>query len=40
MSIKVYYLHRHLDYFPENLGGLSEEQGELFHQHLRTMKES
>ena len=27
MSVKVHYLHSHLDRFPENLGDLSEEQG-------------
>ena len=27
MSIKVHYLHSHLDYFQENLGDFSEEQG-------------
>jgi hypothetical protein len=39
MSIKVHYLHSHLDRFPENLGDLSEEQGERFHQDIRTMEE-
>lgn len=39
MSIKVHYLDSHLDRFPENLGDLSEEQGERFHQDLRTMEE-
>ena len=39
MSIKVHYLHSHLDRFPENLGDYSEEQGERFHQDLRTMEE-
>lgn len=34
MSIKVHYLHSHLDSFPDNLGDLSEEQGERFHQDL------
>ena len=37
MSIKVHYLHSHLDRFPENLGDLSEEQGERFHRDLRAM---
>ena len=31
MSIKVHFLHSHLDRFPENLGDFSEEQGERFH---------
>ena len=39
MSIKVYYLHSHLDHFPKNLGDLSEEQGERFHQDIRVMEE-
>lgn len=39
MSIKLHYLHSHLDRFPENLGDLSEEQGERFHQDIRTMEE-
>ena len=32
MSVKLHFLHSHLDYFPENLGDYSEEQGERFHQ--------
>ena len=39
IRIKLYYLFSHLDYFPENLGNVSEEQGERFHQDIRTMKE-
>ena len=39
MSIKLNYLHSHLDRFPENLGDYSEEQGERFHQGIRTMEE-
>ena len=38
MSVKVHYLHSHLDRFPENLGDLREEQGERFHQEIKTMK--
>ena len=38
ISIKVYYLHSHMDHFPENLGDLSMEWGRQFHQDLRTMK--
>ena len=38
MSIKVYYLFCHLDRFPKNLGDLSEEQGERFHQNIMVMK--
>lgn len=39
MSIKVHYLHSHLDRFPENLGDMSEEQGERFHQDIKTMED-
>ena len=39
MSIKVHYLHNHLDNFPKNLGELSKEQGERFHQDIRVMVE-
>ena len=28
MSLKVHFLHSHLNYFPYNLGAVSEEQGE------------
>lgn len=34
MSIKVHFLHAHLDFFPENLGQFSDEQGERFHQDI------
>ncbi|GFV39218.1 uncharacterized protein TNCV_2089581 [Trichonephila clavipes] len=39
ISIKIHFLHSHLDRFPQNLGDFSEEQGERFHQDLRTMEE-
>lgn len=39
MSIKMHYLHSHLDHFPHNLGDLSEEQGERFHQDIKTMED-
>ena len=38
MSIKLYYLFSHLDYFTGNLGDVSEEQRERFHQGIRTME--
>jgi len=38
MSVKVHYLHSHLDLFPENVGELSEEQGERFHQDIKTIE--
>lgn len=35
MSVKVHFLFNHIDYFPENLGDLSEEHGERFHQDIK-----
>jgi hypothetical protein len=32
MSLKVHFLVSHLDYFPANIGAVSEEQRERFHQ--------
>ncbi|GBP75852.1 hypothetical protein EVAR_53925_1 [Eumeta japonica] len=40
MSIKIHFLHLHLDRFPQSLGNFSDEQGERLHQDLRTMKKS
>ena len=37
MSIKVHFLHSHLDYIHANLGDVSEEQGERFHQDIKDM---
>lgn len=39
MSIKLHFLHSHLDKFPKNLGHVSDEQGERFHQDLKVMEE-
>jgi hypothetical protein len=38
MNLKVHFLNAHLDYFPENLGAVSEEQGERFHQDIKEME--
>lgn len=38
MNLKLHFLHSHLDYFPENLGHYSEEQGERFHQDLKEIE--
>ena len=38
MSIKVHFLHNHLDRFPENCGDVSDEQGEPFHQDIKEME--
>ncbi len=28
MSLKIHFLHSHLDFFPKTLGAVSDEQGE------------
>ena len=38
MSLKVYFLHAHLDYFPLNLGDMSEEHEECFHQDNKSVE--
>ena len=38
-SIKVHFLFSHLDKSPENVGSVSDEQGERFHQDLMTVEE-
>ncbi|GBN80326.1 hypothetical protein AVEN_27723-1 [Araneus ventricosus] len=38
MSLKFHFLNSHLDYFPENLGAISEEHGERFHQDIKEME--
>ena len=38
MSVKVHFLQSHVDYFPDNLDAVSEEQGERFHQDIKTME--
>ena len=39
MSIKLQFLKNYLQYFPENLKHISEEQGERFYQDIRVMEE-
>ena len=39
MSIKLHYLHSHLDKFPDNSGNVCEEQGERFHQDIKVMED-
>ena len=39
MSIKVRFLVSHLSSFPENLGSVSDKQGERFHQDIKIMEE-
>ena len=38
MSLKIHFLHSHLEFFPENLGSVSDEQGERFHQDISLME--
>ena len=38
MSVKTHYLFSHMDWFPENLGSMSDKQTERFHQDLKEME--
>lgn len=38
MSVKLHFLHSHLDFFRDNLGKVSEEHGERFHQDIQIME--
>ncbi|GBP14416.1 hypothetical protein EVAR_92401_1 [Eumeta japonica] len=38
MSLKIHFLHSHLDFFPDNCGALSDEHGERFHQDIANME--
>lgn len=38
MSLKIHFLDSHLDFFPENLGAVSDEHGERFHQQIATIE--
>lgn len=38
MSLKLHFLHDHLDFFPPNLGDFSDEHGERFHQDISIMQ--
>ena len=38
MSVKMHFLWFHVDYFPENRGNFSEEQGQHFHQGISDME--
>jgi len=39
MSLKIHFLHSHLDIFLDNLGALSDEQDERFHQDILQTKQ-
>ncbi|ESN93095.1 hypothetical protein HELRODRAFT_165255 [Helobdella robusta] len=34
MSLKIHFLHSHLDFFPPSCGAVSDEHGERFHQDI------
>lgn len=34
MTVKLHFLHNHLDDFPDNLGDFSEQHGEKFHRSI------
>jgi hypothetical protein len=38
MSLKVHFLMSHLPFFPENMGSVSDEHGERFHQDVAVME--
>lgn len=38
MSVKIHFLHSHVDFFLENLGSVSEEQGERFHIYIKDIE--
>ena len=38
MSLKLHFLHSHLDFFWDSLGNVSEEHGERFHQNSQVME--
>lgn len=40
MSLKIHFLYSHLDFFPENLGQVSDEHGERFHQDLKFFEQN
>jgi len=38
MSLKIHFLKCHLDFFPQDLGKISDEHGERFHQTIKTIE--
>ena len=38
MSLKIHFLHSHLDFFSEKCGAVSDEHGENFHQDISSME--
>ena len=38
MLLKLGFLHSHLEFFPENLGAVNDQQDERFHQDIQAME--
>ena len=38
MSLKIHFLHSHLNFFPQNHVAVSDEHGERFHQDMMKME--
>ena len=38
ISLKIHFLHSHLDFFPLDMGKISNEHGERFHQEIKEME--
>ena len=38
MSLKVHFLMSHMDFFPDNMGSVSDEHGERFHQDVSVVE--
>ena len=38
MSLKIHFLHSHLNFLPQNLGAVSDEHGERLHQDITKME--
>jgi len=39
MSLKIHFLHSHLDFFPLNLCAVSDEHRDIFRQDISTMED-
>ena len=39
MSLKMHFLHSHLEFFPVNNGNVSDEHGEIFHLGIKVFEE-
>lgn len=39
MNLKLHFFDSHLDFFPDNMGDVSDEQGERFHQDIASMEQ-